>query len=143
MSWRGIKGGIEAAKQKHNVIMTPTSNVYIDYSQLAQEDSLVIGGFLPIQKVYSFEPVPEELAPDEQKYVLGTQGNLWTEYIQNPAKAEYMAFPRLAALSEVAWTKKENKNYTDFKNRLETELLRYKMWKVNYCEKWDNQPDKK
>ncbi|MDR0793471.1 MAG: beta-N-acetylhexosaminidase [Chitinophagaceae bacterium] len=143
MSWRGIKGGIEAAKQKHNVVMTPTSNVYIDYSQLANEDSLTIGGYLPIQKVYSYEPVPEELAPDEQKYVLGTQVNLWTEYVRNPAKVEYMAFPRLAALSEVAWTKKESKNYTDFKNRLQTELLRYKMWKVNYCEKWDNQPDKK
>jgi hexosaminidase len=143
MSWRGEKGDIEAAKQKHNVIMTPYTHTYFAKSQLAKEDSLVIGGFTPIQKVYSYDPVPQELTADEQKYVQGTQATTFTEYITNPEKVEYMVFPRLAALGEIAWTKKENKDYTDFKNRLETELVRYKMWKVSYCEKWDNQPDKK
>jgi hexosaminidase len=86
MSWRGEKGGIEAAKQHHNVIMTPGDYVYFDHSQIHNDDSLTIGGYLPLQKVYSYEPVPKELSAEEGHYVLGAQANLWSEYMSNPRK---------------------------------------------------------
>ncbi|MDR0794174.1 MAG: beta-N-acetylhexosaminidase [Chitinophagaceae bacterium] len=143
MSWRGENGGIEAARQKHKVIMTPNTHTYFANSQLAIEDSATNGSFTPVQKVYNYDPVPQELSAGEQKYVQGVQATTFAEYITNPAKVEYAVFPRLAALSEVAWTKKENKDYPDFRIRMENQLHRYKMWKVNYCEKWDNQPDKR
>ncbi|MGC4036415.1 MAG: family 20 glycosylhydrolase [Chitinophagaceae bacterium] len=132
MSWRGEAGGIEAAKQKHNVIMTPTTYVYLDYSQTKNEDSLVIGGFLPLEKVYNYEPYPKELTAEQAKYITGVQANLWTEYISNPSKAEYMLFPRVDALSEVIWSPKEKKNWTDFQKRLETQFKRYDLWKTHY-----------
>ncbi len=132
MSWRGEKGGIEAAKQKHNVIMTPGSHVYLDHSQMKKEDSVVIGGFLPLQTVYGYEPVPKELSADEEKYVLGAQGNVWTEYMSNPAKIEYMIFPRMTALSEVLWSSKELRNWADFEKRLPLQFKRYEWLKVNY-----------
>jgi hexosaminidase len=132
MSWRGEKGGIEAAKQKHNVIMTPGSHVYLDHSQMKKEDSVVIGGFLPLQTVYGYEPVPKELSADEEKYVLGAQGNVWTEYMSNPAKIEYMIFPRMTALSEVLWSPKESRNWADFEKRLPAQFKRYDWLKVNY-----------
>ena len=142
MSWRGEEGGVAAAKQKHNVIMTPGQYVYLDHSQKKKEDSLTIGGYLPIQQVYKYEPVPKELSPEEHKYVLGAQGNVWTEYMEGPSKVEYMLFPRLAALSEVLWTKPENKDFKDFSNRLNDELKRYQKWDINYCKDFANQPDK-
>jgi hexosaminidase len=132
MSWRGEKGGIEAAKQKHNVIMTPSTYVYFDYSQSKPEDSLTIGGYLPLKHVYGYEPVPSDLSPDEHKYVLGAQANLWTEYVPNTNKLEYMIFPRMTALSEVLWSKKELRNWNDFEPRLKTQLKRYDLWKINY-----------
>lgn len=132
MSWRGEKGGIEAAKLKHDVIMTPNSYLYLDYAQRRNEDSLVIGGYLPLEKVYSFDPVPKELADDEHHYILGAQGNLWTEYIPNISKLEYMLFPRLSALSEVAWSEKKNKDWDGFKKSMNKQFQRYKLWKVNY-----------
>ena len=119
MSWRGTNGAVEAAKQKHDVILTPGSHCYFDHYQSDNENEpLAIGGFLPLEKVYSFEPIPKELSKKEAKYVLGAQGNVWTEYITTPEKVEYMAFPRVVALSEVVWSKKENKNYKDFIDRL-------------------------
>ena len=136
MSWRGEKGGIEAAKQKNTVIMTPTTYVYFDYAQSKPEDSLVIGGFLPLEKVYSYEPIPKELTPDEAPYVLGGQANLWTEYVAYPSKAEYMLFPRMTALSEVLWSKKENRNYDAFQKRLLTQFQRYDLWKADYSKAW-------
>lgn len=132
MSWRGEKGGIEAAKQKHDVIMTPNSYAYFDHSQRKNEDSLVIGGYLPLEKVYGYEPIPKELSAGEHHYVLGAQANLWTEYMESPSKIEYMAFPRIAALSEVLWSKKENKSWTGFKKRIPTQFKRYDLWNVNY-----------
>jgi hexosaminidase len=132
MSWRGEKGGIDAAKQKHEVIMTPGNPVYFDHTQSMNEDSVTIGGYNPIEKVYAYEPVPVELKPEEVKYVLGAQANLWTEYMKNPKKVEYMLFPRLAALSEVLWTPKEKKNWPDFESRLMTQFKRYEFWKDNY-----------
>jgi hexosaminidase len=132
MSWRGEQGGIDAAKQKHNVIMTPGSYVYFDHGQSKPEDSLNIGGYLPVQKVYAYEPIPKELAADEQQYVLGAQANVWTEYMSNWPKVEYMIFPRISALSEVLWSPKEGRSWDEFQPRLQQQVQRYDLWKVNY-----------
>ncbi|HLY70662.1 MAG TPA: family 20 glycosylhydrolase [Puia sp.] len=132
MSWRGEKGGIDAAKQHHQVVMTPTTYVYFDYSQTHHDDSLVIGGFLPLEKVYNYEPLPKELNEADAKYIIGAQSNVWTEYMSNPGKVEYMIFPRLTALSEVLWTPKENKNWDDFEKRLPGIFKRYEFWGVSY-----------
>lgn len=132
MSWRGEEGGITAAKQKHNVVMTPGGWMYFDHTQSEQEDSVTIGGFTTIQKVYSYEPIPTALTADEGKYILGAQANLWTEYIKNPRKVEYMVFPRMSALSEVQWSSKENRNWDSFEKRLQTQFRRYDLWKANY-----------
>jgi hexosaminidase len=132
MSWRGEKGGIEAAKQHHRVIMTPGNYVYLNYAQSKNEDSLTIGGYLPVEMVYNYEPLPAELSADEQKYIIGAQGNIWTEYMNNPSIVEYMLFPRMEALSEVLWSPKDNRNWEDFKNRLPQQYKRYDLWKVRY-----------
>ena len=128
MSWRGEQGGIDAAKENHNVIMTPNSYIYFDYSQTRAEDSLTIGGFLSLQKVYGYEPVPKELPAESEKHILGAQANLWTEYITNKGKVEYMVFPRMSALSEVVWSPKESRDWTSFQNRLLTQFRRYQLW---------------
>lgn len=134
MSWRGTSGAVEAAKEHHNVILTPGSHCYFDHYQSDNENEpLAIGGFLPLEKVYSFEPIPKELTETEAKYVLGAQGNLWTEYITTPEKAEYMAFPRAVALSEVVWSKKEGKHYSEFVTRLEYFNKRLDAMNVNYA----------
>lgn len=138
MSWRGEAGGIEAAKQHHNVIMTPTTYVYVDYSQSKKEDSLTIGGYLPVETVYNYDPLPAQLSAQEQAYIKGVQANLWTEYISNPSKVEYMVFPRMTALSEVAWSARNNKNWPDFKQRLLTQYKRYDLWHVKYNTKGIN-----
>jgi len=132
MSWRGEAGGIEAAKQSHKVIMTPTTYVYFDYSQTKNEDSVVIGGNLPLEKVYNYEPYPKELTAGQAKYIVGVQANVWTEYMEYPSKVEYMIFPRVAALSEIQWSPKEKKNWIDFQKRLETQFKRYDLWKAHY-----------
>lgn len=134
MSWRGIKGGIEAAKQKHNVVMTPGSHMYFDHYQSKETDKepLAIGGYLPLDVVYSYEPIPEELSADEQKYIMGAQANVWTEYIATTKYAEYMLFPRVCALAEVVWTPKEKKDFTDFSKRMDTEYLRLYRYGINY-----------
>jgi hexosaminidase len=131
MSWRGEDGGIEAAKQKHEVIMTPLDDVYFNLSQSENEDSLVFGGYLPIEKVYRYEPIPRVLN-DEAKYVLGAQANMWTEYTNNTKIVEYMLFPRLSALSEVLWSSKEKRNWSDFEKRLQLQFKRYDLWKASY-----------
>lgn len=131
MSWQGEKGGIEAAKQHHQVVMTPGTYCYFDHSQTKNEDSVTIGSYLPVERVYNYNPLPAELTADEAKYILGAQGNVWTEYIGNTAKLEYMIFPRMSALSEALWTKPANKNLADFENRLQHQFKRYELWKVN------------
>ncbi|MTE26857.1 beta-N-acetylhexosaminidase [Winogradskyella ouciana] len=134
MFWRGTSGAVEAAKAGHNVVMTPTSHCYFDYYQSESEDEpLSIGGFLPLEKVYGFNPIPEELTEEESKYVLGAQGNVWTEYMPTEDQVEYMAFPRLLAMSEVVWLKPENKNYEDFVSRLETFHKRLDALGINYA----------
>lgn len=120
MSWRGEAGGIEAAKQNHTVIMTPGKPVYFDHSQSKNEDSVTIGGYNSLEDVYAYEPIPAALNAEQAKYVLGAQANLWTEYIKNERKVEYMLFPRIAALSEVLWSPKEKRNWADFERRLPT-----------------------
>ncbi|MEI6455235.1 MAG: family 20 glycosylhydrolase, partial [bacterium] len=133
MSWRGVEGGIEAARQGHDVIMTPTSYCYFDYYQAdPQWEPKAIGGLLTLKKVYSFEPSPEELTPEQQKYILGAQGNVWTEFITTIAQAEYMAVPRMLALSEVVWTPKKERNWDDFRLRLKEQFKRLDILRVNY-----------
>ncbi|MCX5636997.1 MAG: beta-N-acetylhexosaminidase, partial [Planctomycetota bacterium] len=140
MSWRGEKGGITAAKSGHDVVMAPTGYTYFDFYQAeAKTEPLAIGGLLPLQKVYGYNPVPAELTEEEAKHILGAQAQLWTEYIPNPKKAEYMAYPRACALSEAVWTPMDRKNYGDFRNRLETHLRRLDFLDVNY-RKLDAEP---
>ncbi len=118
MSWRGIEGGLEAARQNHDVIMTPGSHCYFDHYQSENaNEPLAIGGYTPIEKVYAWQPIPENLTADKRKYILGGQANLWTEYIQNFSKLEYMAYARGIAMSEALWSK--NKNYNAFLQRYE------------------------
>ncbi len=133
MSWRGIKGGIEAARMKHDVIMTPTTHMYLDYYQgEPQSEPLAIGGYLPLELVYSFEPLPEELTPEEQKYILGVQGNVWTEYISTLSHLEYMAFPRAFAVAETGWTPEMKKDFEEFLSRLDVLGERYDIMGINY-----------
>ncbi|MEP7214194.1 MAG: family 20 glycosylhydrolase [Acidobacteriota bacterium] len=133
MSWRGEKGGIEAAKAKHDVIMTPNTYVYFDYGQGDPAyEPLNIGSYVPLEKVYSWNPIPKELSPDEGKYIIGGQANIWTEYLKTPANIEYMAFPRVLALAEVLWSRNEDKNYDDFLQRLNAQLPRLDRQNVNY-----------
>jgi hexosaminidase len=134
MSWRGTNGAVEAAKQKHTVILTPQSHCYFDHYQSENENEpLAIGGFLPLEKVYHFNPIPTELNKEESKYVLGAQGNVWTEYLSTPEKVEYMVFPRAIALSEAIWSLSVHKNYDDFINRLEIFNKRLDVMNVNYA----------
>ena len=134
MSWRGVEGGVAAAKQGHDVIMTPTSFCYIDYYQSEDRDSepLAIGGYVPMEKVYSFDPTPEGLTTAEAKHILGGQCNLWREYIAAETHVEYMLFPRLAALAEAVWTPKADKDYENFMTRLSGILKHYDAMNINY-----------
>lgn len=136
MSWRGEEGGIIAAKQHHNVIMTPTTYAYIDYQQSPKEDSITItnnnGSYLPLEKVYNWKLFPDVLTNEEKPFIQGGQANLWTEYIDNPSKVEYMIFPRVDAVSEVLWTPQSQKNWEDFQRRLEVQKKRYNLWGINY-----------
>lgn len=133
MSWRGEKGGIVAAKAGHDVVMAPTTYTYFDYYQAdPNTEPLAIGGFLPLEKVYSYNPVPKELTEQQAKHILGAQGQVWTEYMPKPENVEYMAFPRASALAEVVWTDIENKDYNNFIERLQVHLKRLKNLNVNY-----------
>ncbi|MDU8886039.1 beta-N-acetylhexosaminidase [Yeosuana sp. MJ-SS3] len=137
MSWRGDEGAIQAAKQHHNVILTPNSHVYFDYYQSDDKDNepLAIGGYLPLEKVYNFNPISKELSIEESKYVLGGQANIWTEYIPDFKQVEYMFFPRAIALSEVLWTY-DNLEYKDFIYRLSIFEDRLDTLKINHFTKY-------
>ncbi|PWU01788.1 MAG: beta-N-acetylhexosaminidase [Bacteroidetes bacterium] len=132
MSWRGEQGGIAAAKQNHDVIMTPTTYVYFDYSQSKNEDSITIGHYLPVEKIYNYEPITAELDENQGKHILGGQANVWSEYMAYPSKVEYMIFPRMTAFSEVLWSPKGSKDYPDFQKRLAVQFKRYELWKSSY-----------
>ena len=137
MSWRGIKGGMEAAEQGHDVIMTPGSHCYFDHYQVDGEnrdkEPLAIGGYTSLQKVYAYEPNPEELEADKQQYILGAQGNVWTEYMKTESYVEYMILPRMTALSEVVWSPKATRDWEDFSNRLNSMGKRYDALGLNYA----------
>jgi len=133
MSWRGTEGGIAAAKAGHDVIMTPGSHCYFDHYQSdPSTEPLAIGGFTTLTRVYSYEPVPEELTEAEAQHILGAQGNVWTEYMETTEQVEYMAFPRACALSEVLWTPKNKKSWQDFIRRLKIHFDRMDVLGVNY-----------
>ena len=139
MSWRGEAGGIEAARQQHSVIMTPGEYCYFDFYQEDPEEApLAIGGYLPLDKVYSYNPLPGELTAEEQKYIIGVQANIWGEYIQTPDYFEYMTFPRLIAMSEVQWTQPERKDFASFARRLDREFERLGYRGVNACRHFYN-----
>ena len=134
MSWRGTEGGIAAAKQQHQVVMTPGSQVYFDYYQSdPATEPLAIGGSLTLEKAYSYEPVPESLSAAEARYIIGAQANIWTEYMPTSAQVEYMAYPRVCALAEVVWTAKTQKNWPDFARRLQTHFGRLDALGVGYA----------
>lgn len=133
MSWRGEEGGIAAAKQKHNVIMTPNPFLYFDYYQGdPKTEPKAIGGFLPMEKVYSYNPTPDALSKAEAGYILGAQGNVWTEYIATTEKIEYMALPRMCALAELVWTPQELRDYEKFTYRMGAHYARLDAMDVNY-----------
>jgi hexosaminidase len=134
MSWRGIAGGIAAAQAGHDVVMAPNSHTYLDYCQSQDQASepLGIGGYLPLEQVYQFNPIPEALNPEQTHHILGAQGQLWTEYISTPEKAEYMTLPRLCAIAEVAWSPDEKKDYANFLQRLQIHQQRFDALGLNY-----------
>tara|TARA_R110002073_G_scaffold79207_11_gene190701 strand:+ start:12572 stop:14236 length:1665 start_codon:yes stop_codon:yes gene_type:complete len=134
MSWRGVQGGIAAAKQGHDVIMSPTSHCYLDYfqSKNTEGEPPAIGGYLPLRNVYAFEPIPVELTEDEAQHVLGAQGNVWTEYIATPEHMEYMSWPRGCAIAERVWSAKDVRDFDEFSVRLEAHLARMKVLGVNF-----------
>ncbi|MCL4179420.1 MAG: family 20 glycosylhydrolase [Verrucomicrobia bacterium] len=133
MSWRGMAGGLAAARAGHDVVMAPTSHCYFDYAQARGPDEPeCIGGFIPLETVYGFEPVPAELAIDRQPHILGVQGNLWSEYLWNLRDVEYFAFPRASALAEVAWSPVPARDFASFQRRLERHLQRLGRLGVNY-----------
>lgn len=134
MSWRGEKGGIEAAQMGHKVIMTPDSHVYFDHYQGEPSlEPLAIGGFSPLKKVYHYEPIPAVLSPEQALLVMGAQANVWTEYMPTTAQVEYMVFPRLAALSEVLWSPAALRDWADFCRRMEDQYLRYDKLDIGYA----------
>jgi len=134
MSWTGVNGGIEAAKTNHFAVMTPGSYCYFDHYQgdPATEPN-AFGGFTPLHKVYSYQPIPSELTAEQAKYILGVQANLWTEYILDFKQVEYMIFPRLMALSEVAWGTSDPKKYKEFENRVVEHFKVLDKINVNYA----------
>ncbi len=134
MAWRDVKWAIAAAREGHDVVMTPTSHTYLDYNEgTTDEEGEKIGrGPLKLEKVYAFEPVPAELEPQFQAHVLGAQGQLWSEHLQSWPKAEFRAWPRLSALAEVMWSPREKRDYADFKVRLPALLARFDRLGVNY-----------
>ena len=134
MSWQGVEGGILAAKSKHDVIMTPIQHLYFWFYQGNRKTEPLAGdGYLPLEKVYRYEPVPPQLKPEETKYILGAQACAWTEYMPDESTVEYMVFPRISALSEVVWSPKEVKDWKGFTDRLGKQYKRYDYRKINYA----------
>lgn len=135
MSWIGESGGIEAAHQHHDVIMTPNTYLYFDYyqSKKVEDEPLAIGGYLPIEKTYNYEPMPKELTEEEQQYIKGVQANLWTEYIPIFSQVQYMVLPRLGAAAEVQWTDPSKKDYKDFLRRVPHLVAVYDCYGWNYA----------
>lgn len=133
MSWRGTSGGLQAANEGHDVVMTPTSHMYLDYYQgPPSTEPDAIGGFVPLRQTYSFNPLVEGLAPGNERHILGVQGNIWTEYMKTYKQREYMAFPRVCAVAEIGWSPQESRRFPEFLNRVTTHLERLKAMGVAY-----------
>ncbi len=136
MSWRGTEGGITAAQQDHDVVMTPGSHCYFDtYQADPESEPLAIGGLITLEKAYAYEPTPNVLTAQQAKHILGAQGNVWTEYMRTTEQVEYMVFPRAIALAEVLWSPKNHRNYDNFVSRLQTHFLRLDRMHVNYAKR--------
>ena len=135
MSWRGEGGGIEAARQNHDVIMTPNTYLYFDYYQTKdiENEPLGIGGYIPLEQVYGYDPMPSILTPEQQKHIVGVQANHWSEYIPTFSHLQYMALPRWSALAEIQWSEPEKKNYEDFLSRLLQMMKLYDAEGYNYA----------
>ncbi len=136
MSWRGIEGGIEAAQKGHDVIMTPLSHLYFDYYQsedIANEPAC-IGGYLPVERVYEFQPLPEELTPEQQKHIIGVQANIWTEYIAHFWHVQYMALPRMEALTEIQWNNPQERDFEAFVERCKKMRQFYDLYHYTYAD---------
>ncbi|MDX1910280.1 MAG: glycoside hydrolase family 20 protein [Saprospiraceae bacterium] len=134
MSWRGTEGGIAAAKAGHDAIMTPGSHCYFDHYQSdPATEPVAIGGLTTLEKAYAYEPIPEGLTDAEAKHILGAQGNVWTEYMPKPEQVEYMAFPRACALSEVVWSPKNKRNWSDFSRRIQPHFTRLDAANVKFA----------
>ena len=134
MSWRGEEGGIIAAKSGNDAIMSPTSHLYFDYYQAKTGEPLAIGGHIPLEKVYSYEPIPKGLDINQATKILGAQGNVWTEYIKTPEMVEYMSVPRMTALSEIVWSKRKQRDLNEFKKRLKFYKYFLDLKNINYRE---------
>lgn len=133
MSWQGEEGGIAAAQANHDVIMTPFQSLYFwTYQGDKKTEPLAFGGFIPLEKVYRYDPVPSVLTPEQSKHILGAQACAWSEYMEDAAKVEYMVFPRISALAEIVWSPKEGKDWIDFKSRMTKQFQRYDQRGINY-----------
>ena len=135
MSWRGSEPGAKAAAEGHDVVMTPTTHCYFDYQQVEdrQFEPSRCGGFIPVEKVYALDPAPESFSVEARSHILGTQANLWTEYITTESMLEYQALPRMSALAEVQWTQPERKDYEAFKVRLTSLMSLLEYYHYTYC----------
>ena len=135
MSWRGTEGGIEAARKGHDVIMTPSSHLYFDYYQSEDiaSEPMCIGGYLPVERVYEFQPLPAELAPEQQKHIIGVQANIWTEYIASFRHVQYMAMPRMDALTELQWNNPKERDFDAFVERCRKMTQLYDLYHYNYA----------
>ena len=135
MSWRNAEAGREAARMGHDAIMTPTKFLYFDYYQSkdVKNEPLCIGGFLPVERVYSFEPYTEDMTDEEKSHIIGVQANLWTEYISTNEHLEYMLLPRLSALSEVQWCEADEKDYERFLQNMNGMARIYEILGYNYA----------
>ena len=142
MSWRGVEGGVHAASAGHDVVMSPKTHCYFDYYQSRDQEHEppAIGGFIPLEEVYSFDPIPPELPADKVGHILGAQGNVWTEYMPSNRQVEYMTFPRASALSEVLWTPRAACDYSEFTARLRVLLHRLKALDVSFRDPFPDSP---
>jgi len=133
MSWQGEEGGIAAAQAGHDVIMTPLQSLYFWWYQGDKKtEPLAAGRFISLEMVYRYDPVPSVLTPEQSKHILGAQACAWAEYMEDPAKVEYMVFPRISALAEIVWSPKEGKDWNDFKSRMAKQFQRYDQRGINY-----------
>ena len=136
MSWRGTEGGIEAARKGHDVIMAPSSHLYFDYYQSEDiaSEPMCIGGYLPVERVYEFQPMPEELTPEQKKHIIGVQANIWTEYIAHFWHVQYMALPRMEALTEIQWNNPQERDFDAFVERCRHMVQLYELYHYTYAD---------